>query len=200
MNIEDVMSKDELSDLITDCLKDFDRRDHDDLLPEYVLVDSANTRYGDICSRLEGIDTMLCGDGEDIDLVATGGASLAILKNKITSVEEKVDRIEQSINHKLDPLLELLQAVIKNGLKLSNNTQNETYTETENTPVPELSYKEDNEYIYITGSKTYDNRELIKATFRGASWNKEKSAWAFRKFEDYEQIIIDVFPNIIKGQ
>ena len=61
-------------------------------------------------------------------------------------------------------------------------------------------YKEDNEYIYITGSKTYDNRELIKATFRGASWNKERSAWAFRKFEDYEQIITDVFPNIIKGQ
>jgi len=118
----------------------------------------------------------------------------------LKDINERLDRIEQTINHKLDPLLELLQAVIKNGLKLSNNTANETHTETENTPVPELSYKEDNEYIYITGSKTYDNRELIKATFRGASWNKERSAWAFKKFEDYETIITDVFPNIIKGQ
>ena len=121
-------------------------------------------------------------------------------ENTLKDINERLDRIEQSINHKLDPLLELLQAVIKNGLKLSNNTPSETYTETENTPAPELSYKEDNEYIYITGSKTYDNRELIKATFRGASWNKERSAWAFKKFEGYEQIITDVFPNIIKGQ
>ena len=121
-------------------------------------------------------------------------------ENTLKDINERLDRIEQSINHKLDPLLELLQAVIKNGLKLSNNTPTETYTETENTPVPELSYKEENDYIYISGSKTYDNRELIKATFRGASWNKERSAWAFRKFEDYEQIITDVFPNIIKYQ
>ncbi len=197
MNIEDVMSKDELSDLITDCLKDFDRRDNDGNFPDDFLIDSANTRYEDICSRLEGISNVLCSD--ERALVADEDDNTS-LKNKITSVEEKVDRIEQSINHKLDPLLELLQAVIKNGLKLSNNTPSETYTETENTPVPELSYKEDNEYIYITGSKTYDNRELIKATFRGASWNKERSAWAFKKFEDYETIITDVFPNIIKGQ
>ena len=121
-------------------------------------------------------------------------------ENTLKDINERLDRIEQSINHKLDPLLELLQAVIKNGLKLANNTPNETESVNENTPVPELSYKEDNEYIYITGSKTYDNRELIKATFRGASWNKERSAWAFKKFEGYEQIITDVFPNIIKGQ
>ena len=124
----------------------------------------------------------------------------------IEDINERLDRIEQSINHKLDPLLELLQAVIKNGLKLSNNTPNENENENVNvnvnvnTPVPELTYKEDNEYIYISGSKTYDNRELIKTTFRGASRNKEKSAWAFKKFEDYETIITDVLPNIIKGQ
>lgn len=121
-------------------------------------------------------------------------------ENSLKDIIERLDRIEQIINHKLDPLLELLQAVIKNGLKLSNNTPNETENEIVNVPVPELTYKEDNEYIYITGSKTYDNRELIKATFRGASWNKERSAWAFKKFEDYETIITDVFPNIIKGQ
>lgn len=121
-------------------------------------------------------------------------------ENSLKDIIERLDRIEQIINHKLDPLLELLQAVIKNGLKLSNNTPNETENEIVNVPVPELTYKEDNEYIYITGSKTYDNRELIKTTFRGASWNKEKSAWAFKKFEDYETIITDVFPNIIKGQ
>ena len=121
-------------------------------------------------------------------------------ENSLKDIIERLDRIEQTINNKLDPLLDLLQAVIKNGLKLSNNTPNETYTEAENTPIPELTYREDNEYIYISGSKTYDNRELIKATFRGASWNKEKSAWAFKKFEDYETIITDVFPNIIKGQ
>ena len=50
------------------------------------------------------------------------------------------------------------------------------------------------------GKKTYDNRELIKTTFKGSSWNKEKSAWTFKIFEGYEKILLEVFPNIIKGQ
>ena len=47
-------------------------------------------------------------------------------ENSLKDIIERLDRIEQTINHKLDPLLELLQAVIKNGLKLSNNTPSET--------------------------------------------------------------------------
>jgi hypothetical protein len=107
---------------------------------------------------------------------------------------DRLERIEKIINAKIDPLVELLQVIIKNNLK--NNTAPET------TPIisPELIYTQDGEYIYISGTKTFDNRELIKATFKGASWNKEKSAWAFKYFEEFETVISGVFPNIIKGQ
>ena len=109
---------------------------------------------------------------------------------------DRLERIEKIINAKIDPLVELLQVIIKNNLK-SN-----TASVSEATPIisPELIYTQDGDYIYISGTKTFDNRELIKATFKGASWNKEKSAWAFKYFEDIDSVILSVFPNIIKGQ
>ena len=115
-------------------------------------------------------------------------------------INERLDRIEQLITNKLDPLLDLLQTVVKTGIKGLKSDVNSD-NEIANTPVQvELIYNETPEHIYISGSKTYDNRELIKATFKGSSWNKEKSAWAFKNFEGYEKILTEVFPNIIKGQ
>lgn len=115
----------------------------------------------------------------------------------ITDIIERLDRIEQSINTKLDPLLDLLQTVIKNGLKKSSSGNSEI---SEPEIPPELMYYSDQENVYIHGKKTYDSRELIKTTFKGSSWNREKSAWSFKKFDDYEKTLTSVFPNIIKDQ
>jgi hypothetical protein len=114
---------------------------------------------------------------------------------------DRLERIEKNIA-KIEPLVDLLQMIIKNNLKNINSqvetTQVET-TQVETTP-PELMYTRDGDTIYISGTKTYDNRDMIKATFKGASWNKEKTAWAFKYFEDFETVVSGVFPNIIKGQ
>ena len=119
-------------------------------------------------------------------------------KNEIFS---RLDRIEESINAKLDPLIDLLQTIISTNLKKTVKDENEIpNVQVPNVQVPELMYTTDSENVYISGSKTYDNRELIKSTFRGSSWNKEKSAWTFKKFENYESTLLVVFPNIIKGQ
>jgi len=115
-----------------------------------------------------------------------------------SEIIERLDRIEQSINGKLDPLLDLLQTVISTSLK--KTAINPTETEHAHAPAADLVYTSDSENVYISGNKTYDNREVIKATFKGSNWNKEKSAWTFKKFEDYEKTLFNVFPNIIKGQ
>lgn len=116
-------------------------------------------------------------------------------QTNFSEIIERLDRIEQSINGKLDPLLDLLQTVVKTGLKKTTNSPEPVEIET-----PDLIYNSDSDNVYISGKKTYDNRELIKATFKGSSWNKERSAWSFKKFDDYEKTLVDVFPNIIKGQ
>ena len=119
------------------------------------------------------------------------------ISQRLESIELRLQNIEQVIEAKLDPLLDLLQAVIKTNLVNSN--ANKT-PEQENTPPVELMYSEQGDNVYISGTKTYNNREIIKATFKGASWDKEKSAWSFKKFTDYEKTLTDVFPNIIKDQ
>lgn len=119
------------------------------------------------------------------------------ISQRLESIELRLQNIEQIIEAKLDPLLDLLQAVIKTNLVNSN--ANKT-PEQENTPPVELMYSEQGDNVYISGTKTYNNREIIKATFKGASWDKEKSAWSFKKFTDYEKTLTEVFPNIIKDQ
>ena len=119
------------------------------------------------------------------------------ISQRLESIELRLQNIEQVIEAKLDPLLDLLQAVIKTNLVNSNASKT---TEQENTPPVELMYSEQGDNVYISGTKTYNNREIIKATFKGASWDKEKSAWSFKKFTDYEKTLTDVFPNIIKDQ
>ena len=121
------------------------------------------------------------------------------ISQRLESIELRLQNIEQVIEAKLDPLLDLLQVVIKTNLVNSNVNVSKT-SEQENTPPVELMYSEQGDNVYISGTKTYNNREIIKATFKGASWDKEKSAWSFKKFTDYEITLTDVFPNIIKDQ
>lgn len=114
-------------------------------------------------------------------------------EEKIDYLINKIEKIEQIITSKIDPMVDLIQVLIQNGIK--NCSEN---PETENNP--ELLYKEDENIILITGTKTYENKELIKSTFKDSSWDKQKSAWVFKKFEDYETVLLNVFPNIIKRQ
>ena len=127
----------------------------------------------------------------------------ADIYEKLNLIESRLENIESIVEDKLTPLMELLQLVVKTSLNNKTNEMNEMTKETEitehNTPI-ELMYKEIDGRVYISGTKTYNNRDLIKSTFKGASWDKEKSAWSFNKFENYEKTLFDVFPTIIKNQ
>tara|TARA_X000001036_G_scaffold150423_1_gene142906 strand:- start:66356 stop:66742 length:387 start_codon:yes stop_codon:yes gene_type:complete len=125
------------------------------------------------------------------------------ISQRLESIELRLQNIEQVIEAKLEPLLDLLQAVIKTNLvnSFANANANVRKTpEQENTPPVELMYREQGDNVYISGTKTYNNREIIKATFKGASWDKERTAWSFKKFTDYEKTLTEIFPNIIKDQ
>jgi hypothetical protein len=125
------------------------------------------------------------------------------ISQRLEYIELRLQNIEKVIESKLDPLLDLLQAVIKTNLVNANANVNVNVNKTaqpETSPPVELMYSEQGDSVYISGTKTYNNREIIKATFKGASWDKEKSAWSFKKFTDYEKTLTDVFPNIIKDQ
>ena len=113
---------------------------------------------------------------------------------------ERLDRIEETLKGKLEPLLDLLQTVINTNINKSGLSETSAFTqEPAKVEKPDLMYTTDEENVYISGNKTYDNRTLIKATFQGSSWNKERSAWAFKKFDNFEETLSNVFPNIVKG-
>ena len=115
---------------------------------------------------------------------------------RLDSIDKKIENVENIIENKLDPLLNLLQVIINTSIVKDNSSD-----ESQNITQPiELMYVEQNDNVYISGTKTYSNRDLIKTTFKGASWDKEKTAWSFKKFPNYEDVLVEVFPNIIKGQ
>ena len=86
----------------------------------------------------------------------------------------------------------------------TTNLRNTNVTTGENVSLPEISdpdlyYVIGEEFIFIKGKKTYQNRDKIKTSFNGL-WNKEKSAWAFKKYENFEEKLSEVFPDITEGQ
>lgn len=118
------------------------------------------------------------------------------LTERLDYIDKKLENIENIIEKKIEPLLDLLQVVINTNIatdKIRDEPQNTTQ-------LNELMYIEQNDTVYISGTKTYFNRDLIKATFKGSSWDKEKTAWSFKKFPEYEDIMLQVFPNIVRGQ
>jgi hypothetical protein len=72
-------------------------------------------------------------------------------------------------------------------------SENATVTE------QDLYYVIGEEFIFIKGKKTYQNKDKIKMSLNGV-WSKEKSAWAFRKYENFEETLKEVFPDITEGQ
>tara|TARA_B000000475_G_C15999111_1_gene448201 strand:+ start:1238 stop:1672 length:435 start_codon:yes stop_codon:yes gene_type:complete len=114
------------------------------------------------------------------------------LESKFESLEERLEGIELNMS----PLLDLLNTLIKNNISIETVEEEPKQTEQK----PELAYRVNEDNIYIYGTKTYDNRSLIKSAFKNASWSKENSAWTFKVFDKYEDTLKEFFPNIIKGQ
>jgi hypothetical protein len=113
------------------------------------------------------------------------------------TIEKRLDVIESRLD-KILGIVELLDTIIKVNInkedplevkspKLKHNERDLVYT-----------VKED--FIYIYGTKTYEYRDIIKSSFIGANWSKEKFAWAFKIFDNYEDSITTIFPDIVKDQ
>ena len=124
---------------------------------------------------------------------------LIFIEGKIDNLVEKLDSLEEkldSLELNMSPLLDLLNTLIKNNISVETLEEEPKQTEQK----PELAYRVNEDNIYIYGTKTYDNRGLIKSAFKNASWSKENNAWTFKVFDNYEDTLTKLFPNIIKGQ
>jgi len=119
-----------------------------------------------------------------------------LLTNRINIIEEKLEKLEK----RMEPLLELLETIIKQNIDKTSMEEENVSSPKEIKETRDLVYKVENDVIYIYGTKTYNTKDLIKASFKGASWNKERSAWSFKLFENYDSIITNIFPDIIKDQ
>lgn len=121
---------------------------------------------------------------------------------ELSGINQRIETIEKNLNGKMDSLLDLLRDIITTNLRNTNTNNNvsESATECVNTiGEPELYYIIGEEFIFIKGKKTYQNKDKIKTVFNGI-WNKEKFAWAFKKYDDFEKKLLEVFPDITKGQ
>ena len=114
------------------------------------------------------------------------------METRFECLEDKLDAIELNMS----PLLDLLNTLIKNNISI------DTLVEEPKEVKPELAYRVDGDNIYIYGTKTFDNKDLIKTTFFNPSWSKENSSWTFSVGlnPNYENKLNESFPNIIKGQ
>ncbi len=114
-------------------------------------------------------------------------------------MEEKIENIENKlneINNKMIPLLDILKQLIE------NNIPEKTLEEEEKDISPDLLYKIDSDniidrYIYISGKKTFDNKEIIKTKLNGI-WDKDNSEWKIRYSEDIINKMIEELPFIQK--
>ena len=114
--------------------------------------------------------------------------SIESFENKSRALEEKLDTVVSN----LAPLLDLLHSIIK------TNISDDTLGRVEPRETkPDLAWRVEDDNIYIYGNKTFDNRELIKSSFKNASWSKMHSAWTFKVFENYADTIAKFFPTIL---
>jgi len=118
---------------------------------------------------------------------------------ELSIINKKLDAIDKNLNGKIDCLIDLLRDIVTTNLR--NTITNTTETVSENATVTEqdLYYVIGEEFIFIKGKKTYQNKDKIKMSLNGV-WSKEKSAWAFRKYENFEETLKEVFPDITEGQ
>jgi len=131
---------------------------------------------------------------EEINVIDTRFERLETILNKMETrfegLEDKLDAIELNMS----PLLDLLNTLIKNNISI------DTLVEEPKEVKPELAYRVEGDNVYIYGTKTFDNKEIIKSSFKHTSWSKENSSWTFKLFDNYENTFETFFPNITKGQ
>lgn len=116
--------------------------------------------------------------------------------HELRCINNKLDAIDKKLNFERDSLVELLRDIVTTGLRNTHVQRDETQRETTE---PDLYYIVEEEFIFIKGKKTYQNKDKIKTSLNG-TWNKEKSAWSIKKFENFEEKLKEVFPDITEGQ
>ena len=109
------------------------------------------------------------------------------MEERLNLIESKLDKLYD----KFAPLVDILSIIINENLDKTNSQSCNVEHE--------LAYKIVNDSILIYGSKTYNNKDIIKSKFN-ANWNKEKTSWEFKTFENCEEALKEIFPDIIKDQ
>ena len=144
-----------------------------------------------------------------------------IPENRIDNLTEKIDKIENMLQTIQNVYLSLNQELINQNIKLSNqlygsncenfnftppppppatpidsesNSPNSNSNNKEEKREKNLFYKEESEFVYISGPGTFDNKATIKSI--GGEWKPGKKSWCIpiKNFNEN----IDKFPNIEK--
>lgn len=122
--------------------------------------------------------------------------TLADVVEELKCINKKLDTIDKKLHTERDSLVELLRDIVTTGLR--NTTMQRGENKKENIE-PDLYYVIGQEFIFIKGKKTYQYKDKIKMNLNGI-WNKEKSAWSFKKYDNFEEKLKEEFPDITEGQ
>lgn len=122
--------------------------------------------------------------------------TLADVVEELRCINKKLDTIDKKLHTERDSLVELLRDIVTTSLRNTSAPREEN--KKENIEL-DLYYIIGEEFVFIKGKKTYQNKDKIK-TLLNSAWNKEKSAWAFKKCENFEEKLKEVFPDITEGQ
>lgn len=115
---------------------------------------------------------------------------------ELRCINEKLDTMDKKLHTERDSLVELLRDIVTTGLRNTNTQREENKQEIVE---PDLYYIIVEDNVFIKGKKTYQNKDKIKTNLNGV-WNKEKSAWSFKKFDNFEEKLKEEFPDITEGQ
>ena len=111
-------------------------------------------------------------------------------------INKRLDSLEAKVD-KLIPVIDLLDTIIRANID-KTDTLNDAKPKEFDPKGRELVYMLRDNNVYIYGTKTFQCRDIIKSTFKEATWCKDKSSWTFQNFDNFEQILFNIFPNIIK--
>jgi hypothetical protein len=124
--------------------------------------------------------------------------TLAHVVEELKCINKKLDTIDKKLHTERDSLIELLRDIVTTGLRNTNTNTPRDDNKQENIE-PDLYYIIVEDDVFIKGKKTYQNKDKIKTSFNG-TWNKEKTAWSFKKFDNFEEKLKEEFPDITEGQ
>lgn len=122
--------------------------------------------------------------------------TLSDVVKELRCINEKLSIIDKKLHTERDSLVELLRDIVTTGLRNTIAPRDDNKQETVES---DLYYTIVEDNIFIKGKKTYQNKDKIKNNLNG-TWNKEKSAWSFKKFDNFEEKLKEEFPDITEGQ